>query len=132
MKSIPTFAITTLMLCFASPALAEDAVSGHWLVTGRVAGKEFTLDCNFQQAGQGLSGICVDGPTGNTTVKGGRAHPLTKGHVSGDQIAWTYQSSFLFTKFDASYAGVHSGDHMSGQISALGKTGDFRASRTRN
>jgi hypothetical protein len=128
----PTCAIATqiLILFVALPVAAEDAVSGHWLINGRVGGRDFTLDCRFQQVGQGLSGVCVDGPTGSSTVKGGRAHPLTKGHVEGDQIGWTYQSSFLFTKFDADHAGVHNGDHMSGRISALGKTGAFTASRS--
>jgi hypothetical protein len=128
MKSIWAVTVSLLTLCATSSAAAEDA-SGHWLVAGRVAGKDFTLDCKFHQAGPNLSGVCVDGDTGSATVKGGRAHTLTKGRSDGEQISWTYQSSFLFTKFDADYAGVHKGDHMSGRISALGKTGTFTANR---
>src|ERR1700739_4464293 len=87
-----------LSLGAAMPAFADDA-SGRWKVAGHVDGKDFTLDCKFQQTGQTLTGVCVDGPTGDKTIKGGRAHPLIKGQVNGDHISWTYVSSFSFFKF---------------------------------
>lgn len=120
-------AVATLALAgFAAPALAGDA-SGHWKVSGHVAGKDFTLDCKFQQADQNLTGVCVDGPTGDKDIKGGRAHPLIKGHVSGDQISWTYVSSYSLFKFNVDYTGVTKGAHASGQLAAAGKTGTFTA-----
>jgi hypothetical protein len=108
--------------------MAEGA-GGRWAVAGNVEGKNFTLDCRFVQAGQNLSGECIDGPTGDAKVEGGRSHTLLEGQVAGDGVTWTYQSSYLFVKFDVKYAGVREGDHMSGTISAAGKAGTFTANR---
>ncbi len=127
MRSCFAAAVAALALSsVAAPVLAEDA-SGHWKVVGHIADKNFTLDCKFQQAGQALSGVCVDGPTGDKNIKGGRGHPLIKGHVSGDQISWTYVSSYSFLKFNVDYTGVTKGEHASGQLAAAGKTGTFTA-----
>lgn len=121
--------VPLFVLGLAGSASAEDA-AGHWMVTGHVGGKDFTLDCRFQQAGQGLTGACVDGDTHDARVKGGRSHNLTKSHVAGDQVAFTYKSSFGLISFDANYTGVIKGDHMSGQVSALGASGPFTAVRS--
>jgi hypothetical protein len=118
-----------LVLLAAAPARADDA-SGRWAVAGNVADKRFTLDCRFAQAAGRLSGACVDGPTGDAKVKGGRNHPLTKGSVSGNKVTWTYQSSFGIVSFGVDYDGVRQGDHMSGALKALGKTGTFTADRS--
>jgi hypothetical protein len=110
------------------PASAEGA-GGRWAVAGTVDGKNFTLDCRFQQSGQTLSGACVDGPTGDAKVEGGRSHDLLEGGTTGNGVNWTYQSSYMFIKFDVKYSGVRDGDRMSGTISAAGKTGTFTANR---
>jgi hypothetical protein len=115
-------------LVAAPLAMAEDA-AGHWIVSGRVAGLAFTSSCGFQQAGQNLGGVCVDGATSDPKVKGGRAHVLTRGRVNGDQVSWTYQSSFLLSHFNVDYSGVRRGDRMSGQIVVQGHTGTFTAER---
>ena len=65
-------ATVAALLAAAAPAAAADAVSGHWAVSGHDAGHDFTLACVFAQAGQNLSGECVDGPTGDSKIKGGR------------------------------------------------------------
>lgn len=113
----------------AGPAAAQGSAAGHWAIEGKVGDKAFTLDCHFTQAGQNLAGACVDGDTHDARVKGGRSHTLTKGSLAGDQIAFTYQSSFLFTKFDAVYTGVLHGDSMSGSLAALGAKGVFTGHR---
>lgn len=115
-------------LAAALPAAAEEA-SGHWAVSGHVAGRDFTLDCRFAQAAQRLSGACVDGPTGDAKVKGGRSHALTKGLVNGNKVTFTYQSSYGIIPFGVDYDGVREGDRMSGQLTALGKSGIFTANR---
>jgi hypothetical protein len=114
------------ILSLAAPAMAEDS-SGRWKVAGNVAGRDFTLDCKFQQQGEHLTGVCVDGPTGDKAIKGGRAHPLIKGRVLGDQISWTYVSSYSIFKFNVDYTGVRKGEHATGAIAAAGKTGAFTA-----
>lgn len=129
MKPIWAVVATPLILGAAGPAAADDTAAGHWLVTGHVGGKDFTLDCRFQQAGASLSGVCVDGDTHDARVKGGRAHTLTRSRLSGDQVAWTYRSSYGLIHFDATYAGVRKGDHISGQVSAVGASGPFTAVR---
>jgi hypothetical protein len=128
MKSSPALAALLMSLCLASPAQAEDA-AGRWAVAGTVDGKNFTLDCRFDQAEHNLTGACVDGPTGDARVEGGRSHALLEGQVAGSSVSWTYQSSYLLFKFDVKYAGTRDGDHMSGSISAAGKTGTFTANR---
>jgi hypothetical protein len=109
-------------------AMAEGA-GGRWAVAGNVDGKNFTLDCRFAETGQNLSGACIDGPTGDAKVEGGRSHALLEGQAVGDNVTWTYQSSYLFIQFNVRYAGVREGDHMSGTIAAAGKTGTFTATR---
>ena len=126
---IAAAAASVISVAAAAPAAAEDA-AGRWAVTGHVAGKDFTLDCRFAQAVQRLSGACVDGPTGDNKIKGGRSHALTKGSVTGNKVAFTYQSSVGILPFDVNYTGVRDGEHMTGQLSALGKTGTFTANRT--
>ena len=123
-------AVATVLasLVGAAPAAADDA-SGHWTVAGHAGGKDFTLACAFTEAAQALSGVCVDGPTGNAQVKGGRSHTLTKGSVNGAMVAWTYRSSYGIIGFNVDFAGVRQGDHMSGQITSPA-AGTFTANRT--
>jgi hypothetical protein len=131
MRQLPPIAAAAALLAgvaAAAPAGADDA-SGHWALAGHVAKKDFTLDCRFTQAGQRLSGACVDGPTGDAKIKGGRSHTLTKGAVNGEKIAFSYQSSVGLLPFGVDYAGVRQGDHISGQLSALGANGTFTADR---
>jgi hypothetical protein len=115
-------------LATAAPAVADDA-SGRWAVAGHAGGKDFTLNCAFTQAGSGLSGACVDGPTGDARVKGGRSHTLTKGSVSGAKVSFTYKTSYGIIPLTVDYTGVRQGDHMSGQITSPA-AGTFTATRT--
>lgn len=128
MKSISALLVSSAALCVFEPAFAEGA-SGRWAVAGNVDGKNFTLDCRFEQTDQSLSGICTDGPTGDAKIKGGRSHALLEGRAAGESVSWTYESSYLFIRFNVEYAGVLEGNHMSGTISAAGKTGIFSANR---
>ena len=131
MKALsPRFVLVGCLASVAltSPAAAADA-SGHWLVSGKVASFAFTLSCAFQQVGATLKGVCSDGATNDPKIKGGRAHTLTAGHVEGDTIAWTYQSSFLLSHFAVAYSGVRRGDQMSGTINVQNRTGTFTARR---
>jgi len=128
LKSSSTLVASLVTLCLVDPAMAEGA-GGRWAVAGSVDGKNFTLDCRFVQAAQNLSGSCIDGPTGDAKVEGGRSHALIEGRVVGDDVSWTYQTSYLFIQFDVKYAGVREGDHMSGTLAAAGKTGTFTANR---
>jgi hypothetical protein len=73
-------------------------------------------------------GACVDGPTGNAKVKGGRSHTLTKGSVNGSRVSFTYKTSYGIIPLTADYVGVRQGDHMSGQITSPA-AGTFTASR---
>jgi hypothetical protein len=98
-------------------------------VSGKVASLAFTLTCTFDQAGESLTGACVDGSTNDPKVKGGRGHKLTQGRVNGDQVSWTYESSFLLSHFNVDYSGVRRGQHMSGQVTAQGHPGTFTADR---
>jgi hypothetical protein len=119
------------LVCAASPVAAQGAgsMSGRWLVSGKVASLAFTLTCTFDQAGESLTGVCVDGSTSDPKVKGGRGHKLTQGRVNGDRVTWTYQSSFLLTHFNVDYSGVRRGQHITGQIMAQGHPGTFTADR---
>lgn len=112
----------------ASTATA-DGLAGRWDVSGRIASFAFRVACDFQQAGEVLSGVCIDQSTSDARVKSGRRHILSQGKVDGDQVSWSYPSSFLFSHFSADYAGVRRGDHITGQITAQGRTGPFTADR---
>jgi hypothetical protein len=117
-----------VFLSLAAPAAADDA-SGRWALAGRAGGRDFTLNCAFAQAGQALSGACVDGPTGDAKVKGGRSHTLTRGAVNGSKVSFTYKTSYGIIPLAVDYAGVRQGDHMSGQITSPA-AGTFTANRT--
>ncbi len=95
-------------------------VSGAWRVT---------LTCDFKPDGARLGGVCVDGSTSDPKVATGKAHRLTAGRIDGDKVSWTYQSSFLLTKFDVSYSGTMTGGRISGTIDAQGRQGAFTATR---
>jgi hypothetical protein len=114
-------------LAGAATAAADDA-SGHWAVAGRAGGHDFTLKCTFAQAGEALSGACVDGPTGDAKVKGGRSHALTKGSVVGNKVSFTYHSSYGIIPLTVDYTGVRQDDRMSGQITSPA-AGTFTADR---
>jgi hypothetical protein len=116
------------LLASAAPVFADEGL-GRWLVSGKVGAFAFTLNCTFDQAGESLGGVCVDASTSDPKVKGGRAHALTRGHIEGDHVRWSYQSSFLFKRFDVDYAGVRQGDQMSGEITVQGNKGAFTARR---
>jgi hypothetical protein len=122
MKALVLAATLTLTLALAMPALAADG-SGLWIVNGNVDHKAFTLYCTFTQAGEKLTGVCRD------NAATGKAHPLTSGTLAGDQVAFTYQSNFLITRFDAVFEGKIAGSTMSGKATAAGRVGTFTAKR---
>jgi len=76
MRSKEAAAALLATLCVVCPAGAKDGL-GHWIARGRVAGIAFTLNCKFEQAGQNLGGVCIDGSTSDPKIKGGRRHVLT-------------------------------------------------------
>jgi hypothetical protein len=110
-----------------SSSAAETAQS--WRVTGKVASFAFTLNCDFRPDGPRLGGSCVDASTNDPKVKGGRSHVITRGRIEGDEISWTYQSSFLLSKFDVTFNGARQGRRMSGAIHVQGHDGAFTATQ---
>ncbi len=116
-----------LILGAGTPASAE--VSGPWHVTGKVSAFAFTLNCDFKPDGERLGGVCVDASTSDPKVSAGKSHVLTAGGVKGDSVTWTYQSSFLFSKFDVTFKGTQAGDRITGTITAQGHDGTFTAAK---
>jgi hypothetical protein len=123
----PALAAAVILACSASPALAEP--SGDWHVTGKVSSFSFTLNCKFRSDGPRLIGACQDASTSDPKLATGKVHPLIAGSVQGDHVTWTYQSSFLFTKFNVTYDGVQTGNTMRGTIATQGRSGAFTATR---
>jgi len=114
----------------AAPAVAGEAgIAGDWRVTGKVSAFSFTLDCHFEPRGGQLGGACIDASINDPKIHPGRVHPLTAGAVDGTAVTWTYQSSFLLTRFDVTFSGARAGDRMGGTINASGRKGVFQAAR---
>jgi hypothetical protein len=111
----------------AAASSAEAQVEGPWRVSGKVASFAFTLNCDFKSDGGRLGGVCVDASTSDPKVAPGKSHTLTAGQIDGDKVSWTYQSSFLLSKFDVTYKGVLSGGKITGTLSARGHEGPFTA-----
>jgi hypothetical protein len=112
-----------LGLCAAGPGLAaEDPMAGAWRIRGEVQSFSFTLTCRFTRSGEALSGTCFDGGTN-------RPHPLTSGTVTGSQVRWTYQSSFMGQPFKVEYVGTLKDGTISGAVDAAGRKGRFSGSR---
>jgi hypothetical protein len=120
-------AAAMLAACAASPVLAEP--SGDWHLSGKVSSFAFTLNCKLKLEGARLSGECQDASTNDPKLATGKVHPLTAGSVQGDHVVWTYQSSFLLTKFNVTYDGVQTGDRMHGTITTPRGAGAFTATR---
>jgi len=122
---LPLYAVLAALISVSTmgtASAADDPVSGSWIVHGKISGFQFTLTCRFDQKGQALGGTCYDGGTN-------KPHPLTRGAVSGDQVSWTYQSSYLFKTFDATYSGTLSGASIRGVATAPGHEGNFTAEK---
>lgn len=128
MRLPPSALLILAALALATPAAAAE-VAGPWRVTGDVAGRAFAVDCRFEPHGGAFGGVCVDAATGEAKAQAGKPHPLTKGAVTGSQVRWTYQASFLLAKFDVSYDGVLEGDRITGTLVAGGRKGSFTAVR---
>ncbi len=100
-----------------------------WQVAGKVASFAFTLNCELRPDGTRLGGVCVDTATSDPTVKSGRSHSITRGRIDGDTVSWTYQSSFLLSKFDVTFEGTRRGERMSGTIHVQDHEGAFTATQ---
>jgi hypothetical protein len=124
LKGLPALiAALAIMPIMAAPAhAADDPVSGVWTVHGRVDGFAFVIDCTLTRVGEAVSGVCVDAGSG-------RRHPILAGRVRGEDVSFTYQSSYLLTKFDVTYEGRIAGASMRGAVKAPGHQGVFDATR---
>jgi hypothetical protein len=117
---IAALAVTSLP---AAPAhAADDPVSGVWSVHGRVDGFAFVIDCTLKRVGEAVTGVCVDSSSG-------RRHPILSGRSHGDDVSFTYASSYLVTRFDVTYEGRIVGGAMHGAVKAPGHQGVFDATR---
>lgn len=121
MKQLLAAAILAMVVSSAASA-AEDPAAGAWKMNGRVDGKDFVVNCHFDQHGDGLGGACFDG---GTNLK----HLLTSGSVNGDQVKWTYVSHKVLIPFDVVWAGKLSGGMMQGTVGAVGHNGTFTAAK---
>ena len=128
---LASIALAALSLAaIAIPGASSAAeVAGAWHVSGKVSSFAFTLNCRFTPEGSKLGGECTDASTNDPKVNAGKSHVITSGSVEGDKVRFTYQSSFLFTKFDVTYTGVVSGDRISGAVNAQGHEGAFTATK---
>ncbi len=120
MRLIAAALITALSA--TSALAADDAVTGAWKLHGKVSAFSFDLRCDFKRDGQAIGGTCYDAGTN-------KPHPLTRGAVVGDRISWSYQSNYLFNKFDAAYSGLLSGTSIKGEVTAPGYRGSFTAEK---
>ena len=124
MKKLFTAAL--LVVAMSTPAFAEESpLSGAWRLSAKVASVPFNLLCRFQQIGDHLGGACVNA----SSAKPGPALTLAAVRVDGDHVSFKHEGHFLLNKFDVNYQGVVAGDHIDGQISVFGHTGDFTAVR---
>jgi hypothetical protein len=114
-------------LLLASPAAAQ--VAGNWHVNGKIDDNAFVLDCRFDATDSGFGGVCVEAPGGSSGTHPGKQHILTKGSVSGNQIGWSYPTSFIFMSFSVNFAGTLSDDGITGTVTASGHSGPFTAVR---
>ena len=110
----------------AGVATAEEPAQS-WQVKGKVESFAFNLDCRFHKDAARIGGLSVDAFTSDPTIKSGRSHPLTSGEMSDGKVSWTYR--FLLSKFNVTFDGTQSGDHMAGVIHVQGHDGTFTATR---
>ncbi len=133
LRLMKTLTLIMAALSLAGPAAAAanspEPIPGTWLVKGRWGPLTFTVNCRFTRLGGVIGGECVDGPTNDANIKGGKRHVIRAAALKGDQLSWTYQTRWTVYEFDARYSGVVRGRTMNGQLLALGKTGTFTAVR---
>ena len=123
------FFLSSLVLVLLAAAPAAAQVAGAWHVNGKIDDRVFALDCQFDPNDSGFGGVCIEAPAGSAGTHAGKQHILTKGNVSGNQIGWTYQASFMLMSFNVNFAGTMAGDSITGTVTASGHSGPFTATR---
>ncbi len=111
------------MLLTAAPAAAQ--IAGSWHVNGTIDNRVFALDCQFDPNDTGFGGVCIE----SSGKHAGKRHILTKGSIGGNQIGWTYQTSYMLMNFNLNFAGTMQGGSITGTASASGQSGPFTATR---
>ena len=127
MKFFISSLMLAAMLLAAAPAAAQ--IAGDWHVNGKIDDRMFVLNCQFQPNDSGFGGICVEAPGGSAGTHAGKQHILTKGSVAGNQIGWSYPTSFMLMSFNVNFAGTMAGDSITGTVTASGHSGPFTATR---
>ena len=123
MRASTPLILAAVMLVSGGPtAAAEDPLTGAWAVQGKVSAFHFDLICRFEQRAGAIGGVCYDAGSG-------KPHPLIRGALSGNHVSWTYQSSYLFKTFDATYSGTLAGASIKGDLAVPGYTGQFSAEK---
>ncbi len=104
-------------------------IGGAWHVTGEVIGHAFVLDCHFEPAGNQFGGACVEAGGNDSHVKLGKVHKLSEGSVSGQQVRWAYPVTVMLMSIDIRFGGKLDGNIITGDTSAAGRKGSFKAVR---
>ena len=90
-----------------------------WRVNGAISGRIFTLNCVLEES----TGVCTD------ASPGGHSHPLASLSGSGNRLAWSFKTRVAFLTVTLAFAGLVAGEHMSGTMTAAGRSGTFTAVR---
>lgn len=115
---LSSIGVGVLMLAIASSAQAQ--TNGAWRVNGAIAGRNFVLDCRFEGAG----GVCTDAEAG-----GKRSHKLKSFTMTGDRVAFSFDTKVMLMSIALNFVGRVAGDRMNGTMSAAGRNGTFTGQR---
>src|ERR1700759_5626096 len=121
-----TLLIAAAMILLPTAASAAPSLTGTWAVSGAVSsmGVNFSLACHLTQTGAKLSGPCKD-PQPPADVQ-------LAGSVSGANVNWAYDVSYMGVAVHMVYTGViaPTGNGMAGGILANNSVqGTFTAAR---
>ena len=106
-----------LAACVAAVAADSPAnVAGTWTVTASNGRRKITQTLVIQQNGDKIIG----------TFKGPRQSGILNGSILGNEVKFHVEA-----KIPLDYAGSVDGDSMNGKMTGDGKTGDFRATRSK-
>jgi hypothetical protein len=109
----------TLVLAVLPIAAPATDLSGKWMINGDVVGNAVSLDCTFQQNGEGkLAGKCA--------VNG-----MDPSDIAGDVKEAEFKFSFTTGGYTLTYSGTVQGESVKGSIEVAGVNGTFSGTRVK-
>jgi hypothetical protein len=123
-KELPLKRILPLLILSTTTLFAQPTVPGSWTISGDVEGYTINETCTFTQAGEKITGSCVD------TISKTRETTVT---LDGEKVIFVHDGEYEGKPLTLTYTGTWNdkGDLTGGiDVKPLGYSGTFTAKKT--